>query len=229
MASNVNTTNSTSSTVEVCLPVQDKILMLSMNERLILATLFASSFLSGAPLNILVAVLIKTTRQTENQSTRLIMQFSIADSVGATFINCPYFCYMVFYESIKCKFLLILHTFVNLGIETSLFMTAFIGFDRYMRVRYLNEYGSKFTESRFKICHIICASMIFIQTVLIFCGIYFFGYGYATILTAPLHIILFTGMLLCYGFSIQKLRAHRQENRRISNNDRSVVTVASTY
>ena len=212
-----------------CLPVQDKIPLLSTRIRQTLAAIHISIMCVDAFANTVVTYLIYHTEQYRNQSTRLVMYLSITDIFGAFIINGASMTYMLFYEYLSCAFLMIIHSLMN-GTMSLTYMLIFgISIDRMLKVRFLSNYSMAFTPFRFKLLIIGLLFLTGLQSTLIVVGIYFFGYGYATILTVPVYLICAVTMVICYILSIRKLREMNTISQRISNSDRSIVKVATLH
>ena len=226
----MNSTTMEPSIAVACLPVHDNIPLLSTNIRRILAAMHIFIMSAGTPANVFVTYLIYTTKQYKNQSTRLIMYLSIVDIFGTSIINgVPAFYMISYYEAFSCFSLLTMDTFVNSSISITYMMTVGIAFDRMMKIRYLNEYSSKMTPFRFRlviVCLFICAG---VQTFLVFTGIFFFGYGYAIILSTPLHVVCSVFLVACHVSSIKKLKAMSATSQTVSASDRSIVRIASLH
>ena len=132
----------------ICLPVEDKITSIPSSIRFAFTVVYGVSMVVEFPINVLVIYLIYATRQHRNQSTRLIMYGSVVDSIGSLAFNLVYGTYMIAYEQFSCTSLLALNTvasFMNVG---SAGIAVFIGLDRYMRIKYLNDYSIHFTGKR---------------------------------------------------------------------------------
>eukprot|EP00111_Clytia_hemisphaerica_P024754 TCONS_00072947-protein len=197
--------------------------------RLVMAIVHLLLGFIGLPTNGLAAYLIIKTRQFENQSTRLVMYLSIFDGIGSIIINGASAMYMLAYEEIDCVILLVVHGIVNLSIFCCFSIIVLIGFDRLLRILYLNDYSLVFSEGRYKVSLIVAAVSTVIQSILIFIGFYMFGYGYATMFSLPINVIGLVFMIICYCMSISKLKEMNERSRQISNTDRSVVRIASLH
>ena len=225
----MNTTTLEPLVVFKCLPVQDKIPMLNILVRQILAAIHILIMSIGIPANIAVTYLIYHTEQYRNQSTRLIMYLSITDVFGTCIINGASTLYMLSYEDLTCLLLLIIHSFVNCAVSLNYMLILGIAIDRMLKVRYLNDYTSVFTPFRFKLVLAVLCMLAVVQAFLIISGIYFLGYGYATILSAPIHLACAVVMIGCYSLSIKKLKEMNTASQRVSTSDRSIVKIASLH
>ena len=212
-----------------CLPIQDNIPMLKKSVRQVLAAIHILIMSIGTPANFTVTYLIYRTKQYLNQSTRLIMYLSITDIFGVCIINGASALYMLSYEELSCPSLLVIHSFVNFAVSLTFMMIVGISFDRMLKVRYMNEYSTVFTSFRFKLA-LMCLSVVAgMQATLIFIGIYFLGYGYATILSVPVHTICVVATTSFYLISIKKLKDMNTISQRVSTSDRSIVKIATLY
>ena len=132
----------------ICLPVEDKITSIPSSIRFAFTVVYGVSMVVEFPINVLVIYLLYATRQYRNQSTRLIMYGSLVDSIGSLAFNLVYGTYMIAYDRFTCTTLLVLNTvasFMNIG---SAGIAVFISLDRYMRIKYLNDYSIHFTGKR---------------------------------------------------------------------------------
>ena len=147
----------------ICLPVEDKITSIPSSIRFAFTVVYGVSMVVEFPINVLVIYLIYATRQHRNQSTRLIMYGSLVDSIGSLAFNLVYGTYMIAYDRFTCTTLLVLNTvasFMNIG---SAGIAVFISLDRYMRIKYLNDYSIHFTGKRhYMFLALICVE-IFVQ------------------------------------------------------------------
>ena len=221
--------NTTAALISQCLPAQDKIPLLGTTTRHILAAIHIGIMSFGTPANAVVAYLIYKTRQYENQSTRLIMYLSTVDIFGELIINGVYVLYMFLYERFNCVFILTMHMLVNSVISIFFLLLVGIAFDRMMKIRYLNEYGSKLTPFRFRLVVACLMLLAGVQSMLHFVGIFFFDYGYARILSAPIYVICSASLVACHLFSIKKLKEMNMVSQRVSSSDRSIVRIASLH
>lgn len=212
---------------QTCLPVEDNIMKIPETLRVAYTCLFGLSILVGIPVHSLVIFLIKRTGQQTNQSIRLIMYMSILCGSACTIFNTIYITYMRFYEEIECLILYVLHTTLASCLLTTGGSAVAISVDRLFRIWYLNEYSAVLTQFRQQCLLCLYAAVTVCQTGLFFFGIYHFGVGYATLMTAPLNTIGLLVGLICYGLSIFKLKQHQQRSRNVSNNDRSIIKFAT--
>ena len=212
-----------------CLPVQDKIPLLSTTTRQILAVINGFVMMIDGLGNTTVTYLIYKTGQYQNQSTRLVMYLSMTDIFGAFIINGVSMVYMLFYEYLSCPVLMVVHSLMNVAMILTYMLIMGISIDRMVKVRFLSSYSSVFTPFRFKLLMVGLFFLTGLQTTLIVVGIYFFGYGYATIFTAPVYLFCCVTIVVCYLLSINTLREMNVISQRISNTDRSIVKVATLH
>ena len=171
-----------------CLPMQDYVQRLDENIKIIFSTFSVVFFIVSFTFNSLVVYFIAITNQWDNQSTRLICLISVFDIMASIIINGSCIIYMTVYHLLKCTTLKFIHSLVILISYSSFYMIAFIGFDRYMRVKYLNEYCVTLTPKRYQQCMLMYIAIVILQTILGCYGSFVLGYGYSTMLTAPVKI-----------------------------------------
>ena len=146
-----------------CLPFEDKITSIMPQVRYALTSIYAGNLLVEFPINVLVIYMILSTKQQGNQSTRLILYGSIIDSFGSLLYNSIYIVYMRNYEHLSCTILFVLNALASLSMLGTAGISLFIAFDRYIRIRYLNDYTLVFTRKRHYLALAVAMSIVFIQ------------------------------------------------------------------
>ena len=152
--------------IKRCLPVEDEIPFISPQVRLSFASIYGMNMLVEFPVNVLVICLIFATNQHENQSTRLILYASILDSFGAISYNSIYIIYMMHYEQLSCTVILLLNSVASYSIIGSAFLAVMVAFDRFIRIKYLNDYQIMFTRKRHYQAMIVISMLASIQVKL---------------------------------------------------------------
>ena len=108
-------------------------------------------------------------------------------------------------------------------------MVCLIGIDRFIRVKYLNNYERVFTATKYSLTLFLCMLVSTIQTSITLIGPLYFGEGYGALLSLPINVIVGCVTTVCYLFSIKKLKDNNKRSRAISSSDRSLVKMASLH
>ena len=165
----------------------------------------------GTISNLFVIFVMKVTNQLQNQSIKLLMFLSFADlfSSIATFIRLA----LVYIgKEVECKVLGWTYFVYLVSIYCTNYLFALTGFDRFLRVFYLEEYGNKFTKSRFLVLMAWYLILVLIQA-----GLGYLNFhnhiGYAGSYTMPVNVIVVFLVIVLYVLSIIKLRHYRRMNQ----------------
>ena len=191
-------------------------------------SLYASFGIFGLLLNGFVIQIIKATKQSQNQSIKLLMYLSCVDLVSSIIAlgRIPLF---VNGEKTSCRTLSWTYFLSLLSIYASNYLFALTGFDRFLRIKYLEDYNQYFTCRRFRV---IMAWYVFLTILQSGIGAYFNSkhhIGYASSYVMPINIIVVIITILFYALSIYKLRQLRKTNQAISDATKSVLKVTKIY
>ena len=200
---------------------------LDSKAKIILTVIFASLAVLGVLINSLVVFCIHRTKQLDVQSIRLFHNSSIITILNSmtNFVHLkaildPYETGCIFHYSLTCM--------LKFAIYSSRFMVPITAIDRFIHIKYHNNYSSIFTPLRFKMIHVV----YFICTV--------YQSSIATVLVAlkvdltslkftlPLNVVTALGSIFLYLKSIHLLQRH-VDTTTISTSQRSIVKITSMY
>lgn len=180
--------------------------------------------------NALVILIIVKTRQYKNQSLKLTLLLSAADLCTAL-ISQPLQVYFLYDKhSNSCTLKLGLQVFFYFFPYFSVFTIAFIVYDRFVRITYLNKYEQYMTKKRFGfgVAIVFCATTM--QVALITVATLKKEHRYASIGVLPLNIITLVLEIFVYSKTIYKLHKYKKERKkRLKASDTSMVKLAALY
>lgn len=183
----------------------------------------------GLPANAFVIFIIKTTRQSQNQSMKLLMYLSCVDLYSSVIalIRIPLFIHA---EQLSCTGLRWSYFFTLISFYATNYLFALTGLDRFLRLKYLDEYDAKFTPLRFRITlYWYFALIIILPTVTTYLNTQYY-IGYASRYVLPFNIILVITTVIFYALSIFLLRRLRKfDNEVISDATQNILNVTKIY
>ena len=179
----------------------------------------------GIITNSTVVLLICKTRQLKNQSIRLLMYLSYVDIFTSSVLIFRVFtgsegtCYrtsIYYYVWISSTYL-------------SLYLFQLTVIDRYLRIKYLEEYPNVFTKSRF---HSVIGFYLFTSIVhAIVVGVLnttnYIGYAFK--FSFPVNALGFITIFIFYFLSILKLKEYQRMNRNISEATKGIVRITKVH
>ena len=212
-----------------CLPAQDKIMALSFEVRCFFAVCFTLIMFGGVFVNGLAVYIAHATRQLKVRSIRLMWYLCINDTFSSVVTNGTYITFMVFYQYAPCPIKKVFNALAQFLSYSSIFLVCYIGFDRYVRIRFLNKYEEKFTTPRYVASLIFSMLLVLIQTSISIIGPIIFGEGYGALLNLPINVFASAIVLVSYGLSLVKLYNYNKSSKVLSMSDRSLVKMASFH
>eukprot|EP00111_Clytia_hemisphaerica_P011360 TCONS_00033264-protein len=182
----------------------------------------------GLLANTLVIFLINTVRLLQNQSMKLLMYLSIVDlySSAIALIRIPLF---INAKKLSCAGLTWSYFFMLVSFYSTDYLFALTGLDRFLRIKYLENYGTKFTPLRFRIT--FCWYCFFVIGIP-FVTTYFnaqHSIGYASKYVLPVNGFATVLTIVLYGLSIYQLRRLRKLNQVISDAIENILKVTIVY
>ena len=182
----------------------------------------------GLLANAFVIFIIKTTRQLQNQSIKLLMYLSCVDFYSSiiALIRIPLFIHA---KRLSCAGIGWMYFFTLVSIYSTNYLFALTGLDRFLRIKYLDEYNTKFTPLRFRITiYWYFALVIILPTVSAYLNSkHYIGYASKYVLTFNILLVLTT--VIFYALSIFKLRRLRKFNQVISDATQNILNVTKVY
>ena len=226
MFSEVDKTNKTSPNNN-CQDIREIYQNLDQDAKIILAVLFATSGFIGVLCNSLVVFCIHKTKQLDVQSIRLFHNFSIIDTLNSI-VNFVHLKIILNPYQTDCRFYYGQRAFIQWTIFSSSFMVPITAIDRYIHVKYKNNYSSIFTPFRFKIIHVIYFICAVYQTSISIVIIVLKGLYADLIYILPLNVIGFVVVVSFNIMSIYILKKYMNETE-ISSTKRNITKIASIY
>ena len=195
--------------------------------KIFLTTILSLLGILGVLCNSLVVFCIHKTKQVDIQSIKLYRNFSIIDTFNSI-INFVHLKAIIFdpYQT-DCMEFYLLRFFLHWAIFSSSYMVPVTGLDRYIHIKYLNNYAIVFTPLKFItvfVLYFICALTQAVASVVL---IVFKG-AYADLkYTMPLNFSCFLLIVFLQLKSIYLLKNLSMIG--ISSSKRNIVKIASMY
>ena len=223
-----NITNSNLTNIDFC--YQTTILYRKLNYDLrngISASFIFTSFL-GIAVNSLLVYLVKKTKQHENQSIRLL-SYSSAINIMISCIGLAHVLQILYPSTIPCQLVISINFMKLFSLYSSGYFLALLGLDRYLRVRYLNNYENVFTLTRFHVAVFIYVLIAITLPALTTAINYHHGIFYAKKFTIPINITTFLVTMILYILSVNKLRCHIKGQKHISPTTSGIAKIIKIH
>ena len=164
-------------------------------------------------LNSLVIFMIIKTKQYHNKSVLLVLILSCSDVITAL-ISQPLIVYMLYVKSfynISCNLSITLQFIFFFSPYFSVFTIAFIVYDRYLRITYLNKYDKYMTKGRFVfgVFLVLCATMF--QNIIVVIATLKESTEFGGWAVLPLNVLTMFFEIIAYTKTIYKLRQYKKE------------------
>ena len=226
MLSENNSANNTSPT-KGCQDIREIYENLDQEAKIILTGFFATWGALGILCNSLVVLCIHKTKQLQIQSIKLIRNFSIIDTFNSI-VNFLHLKIILDPHETECMFYYSLRALILWSIYSSVFMVAITAFDRYIHIKYNNNYSSIFSPFRFKIVHVVYFICAFYQVSISMVITVWKGLYKDLIYTMPSNAIVFIVVVSFYLKSIYLLKKH-VNSFELSSSKKNIVKIASLY
>ena len=203
--------------------------MLDQKQRLIFIIINIMVAMLNVVVNAVAIYIIVKTRQIKNQSIKLVFYLSISN-VAFGLVGQPIIAAILYHGTdLGCISMRLMLFVIELFLYSSTYLTGMLGFDRFIRIRYLNSYSQVYTKFRFGVSLVLLYILIFLQAGL---GAMsrFLGLS-AVFITLPVNILVFASVAFLYGRSIFILKQHEQNVKRLSRSRKTVhlTRIASLY
>ena len=182
----------------------------------------------GIVVNSTVILFIVVAKQFRIQSIRLLMYLSCVD-IFTSFVT-----FLRVFGAISgfkhnCMLLTAYYFFRLLSTYMTLYLSALTGLDRYLRIKYLEEYPNVFTKRRFKFVMVLYLLICLAQTIA--AGILNTKnhVGYAFKYTVPVNVLVFIAVFIFYFLSILKLKEYQKTGTNISEATKGIVKITKVY
>lgn len=204
---------------------------ISQSEKYIIITLNSSMSIVILLVNAVVAFVIKTTKQLSNQSIVLTFVMCMIDIFHAMFGTTSLSLLVWFTNDIPHIQHIILDFMINLTIAAPATITLLVTVDRFIRIKYLNDYTSVFTAKRFRMSLIFMFVAIIMQACLGSLVTYRsdgdVNKGKGVVTAAGFCPILIS--CLIYYLSSMNLRKLQRERTNLSAETKNITKIASLY
>uniref|UniRef100_A0A7M5V6U4 G-protein coupled receptors family 1 profile domain-containing protein n=2 Tax=Clytia hemisphaerica TaxID=252671 RepID=A0A7M5V6U4_9CNID len=186
----------------------------------------------GCVVNSLVVYFMTVTKQLANQSFRLIFYSSIND-ILASLITLYKIPMVVVPNHITCSYLVAERFLSPFTRFASTSLVCLIGIDCLCRVKYLQDYQTKFTSLRFHILLFIFSETIIYQSLIHFVFNAFYNNNKTSLYTHPVNSGVLTIFLVSYLASFKILNRHQRSTTVQRSNslrsNRDIMKVSKSY
>ena len=159
--------------------------------------------------NTFVMVTLHKTKQLRNHSMKLIYVLSLTNVLSGMIAQSCLTILLLIPNQLSCSTAWILLLVIELFIYNSNYLTALLSFDRFLRIRFQHNYYQVYSKSRLKASLFVLYFLISLQAAL---GLVARMKGTSsTILTIPVNLLLFAGVVYCYWKSIVILKRHQNK------------------
>ena len=200
---------------------------LDQEAKIILTGFFATLGILGILCNSFVVFCIHKTKQLEIQSIKLFRNFSIIDTFNSI-VNFLHLKIILDPQETECMLHYSQRALILWTIYSSVFMVPITAIDRYIHIKYHNNYSSIFSPFRFKIVHVLYFIFVFYQVSISMVITVWKGLYKDLIYTMPLNAIVFIVVVSFYLKSIYLLKLH-VNSIELSSSKRNIVKIASRY
>ena len=225
---NISETAKTAMNLTFCEERRSHYELLNNTKRTIIIVVYVVAGIVGVLVNTFVIYAIKKTRQLHIQSIQLVT-FASSFDIANSLINILHVVVLLTIQRLPCIIIEVFQFFVLIALYSSSFLTSLISLDRYMHVRYLNEYSSAYNKCRFRLSLIAFLIVIFWQSTVAISVNATQGSRKAVPYTLPVNIIIFISVITVYGQTIRILKTHKRENRSLSSTKRNIVKLSTVY
>ena len=185
-------------------------------------------------LNLLVIYVITRTRQYTNKSVTLVLILSCSDVITAIVCQ-PLIVYVLYIDSfytLSCKLSMIVQYVFYFSPYFSVFIIAFIVYDRYARITYTHRYDKFMTQRRFLFGLFIVVSATVVQDGIITIATLKESTELGGLAVLPFNILTLFFEIYFYAKTILKLNRYRNECKQKNFNtsaENSFTKLAAAY
>ena len=182
----------------------------------------------GIFINTVVVFIIYKTNQIRKRSIRLLAYLSVVD-VFSSIVCISRGVVALYVNTVSCTVLKWGYYLLLLSVYASGYLFSLVGLDRYLKIKYLEEYEVKFTNKKFIICLVWYIVLVVAQaTVGAVCN--WDNYiGYAGKYTTPLNLIEVFVSIFLFVVSTVKLFKYKRSNPSISVTLKSHIKYTNIY
>ena len=129
---------------------------------------------------------------------------------------------------LPCSYIIALRLVSTATSQATSQFLGLISIDRFMRVRYLQNYSTVYNAFRYKLSICVFIVIVTIQSSIAFVIPVFYGKKHSLYLL-PLNIITFSAMIVIYIKTLSILNNHKRLHRQISNENQSITRITKFY
>jgi len=211
-----------------CFTIYDDIELVPYNTRLIITGFYLFMMCLNTSLNIASAYMNIKMKHYKIQSMRLVLYISVADIFYALLGYTAQIIHILIPEKLQCSHRRLLLFLPHLFINFTMYVTLFIGLDRFFHIIFLERYRTIITKFRFNIMLSVYVLISVVQVSIITFGPVLFGKAGGARYSSPISSIFIVGTLIIYVLSIIKLRTHNNTSRRMVKT-RNLAKLASVF
>jgi len=183
-------------------------------------------------LNTLVIVYMLCSKSLHKIGYKLIFCLSVSDICLALIAQTLFAIMLIKYpDTTNCDFELSVQFFAILFTHTSGYTIALIGFDRYARIRFLNQYAEKITHKRVNAALITICALSLLQAGLYVVGTEFNFFKGAKRIAVIVDVLIALLVLLLYLLTIRAIKRGNQKpvvkSAAMQSINKSMIKVAS--
>jgi 7 transmembrane receptor (rhodopsin family). len=183
-------------------------------------------------LNLVVVYMIFKTRQYRNNSIKLFLVLSLSDIMTAI-VSQPFIVYLLYGNTLSCGVSIFLQYLCFFFPYFSVFMIAFIVYDRFLRITYLNKYKLYMTHNKFAIGFVLVVSATTFQDIIITVATTNESPKFGGVGVLPLNLVTLAFEIVTYTKTIYKLKQYKEERKQKFNNmvtaENSFTRLAAAY
>lgn len=127
-----------------------------------------------------------------------------------------------------CAYIIVLRLVSTTTSHASSMFIGLISIDRFMHVRFLQNYSTVFNAFRYKISIFVFFIVVTIQASISFIIPVFYGKKH-TVYLLPINISIFTIMIIMYLKTLIILKKHKKLRREISSENQNITRITKFY
>ena len=212
-----------------CTPTFGTLAMLDQKQSLIFIIANIMVAMLNVVVNAVAIYIIVKTQQIKNQSIKLVFYLSISN-IAFGLVEQPIIAAILHHGTgLGCISMRLMLFVIDLFMYSSTYLTGMLGFDRFIRIRYLNSYSQVYTKFRFRVSLVLLYILVFLQAGL---GAMSRSLGFSAVfITLPVDILVIATVAFLYVRSIFILKQHEQNVKKLSRSRKTVhlTRIASLY
>ena len=188
---------------------------------------------SNLILNALVVALLFLSKQIQIPSMRLFLYSSLSDILLSIIAPVSHtFLFKVYGRESNCTLEIVISTLIGFFSRISAYMICLIGYDRYARVKYLNQYKTKITPKYINRLVGIALTICVLHRILVSLGLYLDFHQVATFITIIMDIGFIVFIIVSYVLAAKTIKGYRRDaaNKDLMKSiDKTITKMAKYY